>query len=178
MDNRVLHDTLCDGRKLDIEPDIIGVSGWKGECMTSEEETIKRLRTIRNDMLSRCYDESAKDYKYYGAKGIRVYKPWVRSLNSFSVWALLNGYKENLTLDRKDRNKGYFPDNCQWISMAEQNRNRSQNIIVRIGEEEMCFKDWCKKLGLNYNTMYMRMKRGKSADLVISEAILESEVNL
>lgn len=24
MDNRVLHDTLCDGRNLDIEPDIIG----------------------------------------------------------------------------------------------------------------------------------------------------------
>lgn len=120
----------------------------------------KRLRVIRINMLSRCYNKNAKDYKYYGKKGIKVCSAWKQSLASFCVWALLNGYEDNLTLDRKDGSKDYSPDNCRWVPMSVQNRNRSQNRIVEIGGRKMCMKDWCKELGLKYDTVMMRVHRG------------------
>lgn len=138
-----------------------------------EHETYRRLKNIRENMISRCHDEKSKDYQYYGAKGIKVCNSWLRSLSVFITWALLNGYDNNLTLDRKDGSKGYNPENCQWVTMKEQNRNRSQIIMIKIGDEEMCFKDWCDKLGLKYNSMYMRYKRGKDAKEIIEEALLE-----
>lgn len=123
-------------------------------------KTERRLRIIRANMISRCYDKSAKDYRYYGAKGIRVCPAWKQSLASFCVWALLNGYENNLTIDRKDSSKNYSPDNCRWVPMSVQNRNRSQNRMVEINGRAMCMKDWCKELGLNYNTVMMRVHRG------------------
>lgn len=123
-------------------------------------KTERRLRIIRANMISRCYDKNAKDYRYYGAKGIKVCSAWKQSLASFCVWALLNGYENNLTIDRKDSSKNYSPDNCRWVPMSVQNRNRSQNRIVEIDGRTMCMKDWCKELGLNYDTVMMRVHRG------------------
>lgn len=130
--------------------------------MDKSSRTEKRLRTIRTNMISRCYDEKSKDYKYYGEKGIKVCPAWQKSLASFCVWALLNGYDDSLTLDRKDSSKNYCPENCQWVSMSIQNRNRSQNRIVEIGNKKMCIKDWCRELGLKYEAVMMRIHRGMS----------------
>ena len=123
-------------------------------------KTERRIRIIRTNMISRCYDKNAKDYRYYGAKGIKVCSAWKQSLASFCVWALLNGYENNLTIDRKDSSKNYSPDNCRWVPMSVQNRNRSQNRIVEIDGRTMRMKDWCKELGLNYDTVMMRVHRG------------------
>lgn len=123
-------------------------------------KTERRLRIIRANMISRCYNKSAKDYRYYGANGIKVCPAWKQSLASFCVWALLNGYENNLTIDRKDSSKNYSPDNCRWVPMSVQNRNRSQNRMVEIDGRTMCMKDWCKELGLNYDAVMMRVHRG------------------
>lgn len=140
--------------------------------MAYEKSVYARLKSIRGNMLSRCLKENAKDYKYYGARGITVCDSWIKSLPSFIEWALRNGYKENLTLDRIDNNKGYCPENCRWVTIKEQRKNRDDLILIKIGEEEMCFKEWCDKFGLKYNSVYMKMKRGKTAKEAIIEAAL------
>ena len=78
----------------------------------SYKRTQKRLRAIYKNMIRRCYDEEAKDYKYYGAKGVKVCFSWKSSFASFCIWSLQNGYANDLTIDRKDNNKGYCPENC------------------------------------------------------------------
>lgn len=75
----------------------------------------RRLAKIFYGMLRRCYNTSDKDYKYYGKKGIVVYQQWIDNPNLFEEWALQNGYKENLTIDRIKEDKNYTPDNCRWI---------------------------------------------------------------
>lgn len=75
-------------------------------------------------MKSRCYNTKAVNYKWYGAKGIQVCEDWINDFIAFYNWSLSNGYKKGLTLDRKEGDKHYSPDNCRWVTMKVQNGNR------------------------------------------------------
>lgn len=77
-----------------------------------------RLYDIWCGMRQRCYNPKNKRYKYYGAKGIKVDPPW-DEFEPFYYWAINNGYAENLTIDRKNSNKNYNPENCRWITVGE-----------------------------------------------------------
>ena len=124
------------------------------------KKTHKRLKVIWKNMINRCYNKDAKDYSYYGGRGISVYNGWKKSFSMFCVWALENGYESDLTLDRKDTDGNYCPENCKWSSWAEQNRNKRQTRKIEINGETKCLKDWCVEFGLNYDTVAMRIHRG------------------
>lgn len=70
-------------------------------------------------MKQRCYNKNRRQYKWYGAKGIRVCDEWLNSYANFEEWALSHGYVEGLSIDRIDSEKDYMPDNCRWITMNE-----------------------------------------------------------
>jgi hypothetical protein len=128
----------------------------KQEC-----KKVKRLYNIWRNMIDRCYKSNRKDYNYYGAKGIKVCKNWLNNFNDFEEWALSNSYANNLTLERIDNRKDYCPENCKWIDFKSQRLNTSQTLKITISGITKCLKEWCKDLGLNYNMVYMRYKRGK-----------------
>jgi len=74
-------------------------------------------------MSGRCNVPTNKDYKDYGARGIKVCIEW-ETFEPFRDWALANGYKPGVTLERDDNLKGYSPDNCKWVSRLHQANNR------------------------------------------------------
>lgn len=78
-------------------------------------------------MIKRCYKESCKDYKNYGAKGVIICEEWLNKENgffNFEKWCLNNGYRHNLTIDRINVKGNYEPKNCQFITAEEQNKNQ------------------------------------------------------
>lgn len=83
-----------------------------------------RIYNIFHGMKKRCYNENSKGYKYYGGRGIKVCDEWLNDFTVFYNWAIKNGYQEHLTIDRIDVNGNYCPENCRWITMAEQQRNK------------------------------------------------------
>ena len=92
-----------------------------------------RLYRIWCRMKDRCYNPNDKRYNDYGGRGIRVCDEWLNDFMAFREWALENGYDENApfgqcTLDRANNNEGYFPFNCVWSTIAQQNRNK-RNIV-------------------------------------------------
>lgn len=125
-------------------------------------KTHVRLKAIYTNMKRRCQNKKAKDYKYYGGKGIAVCGTWRKSFACFCIWALTNGYENNLTLDRIDSNEDYSPENCRWVSMNVQNRNKSQTRKIEINGQVKCLKDWCNELGLSYHMVTQRIHRGAS----------------
>ena len=86
-------------------------------------ESRSRLHGIWCHMKSRCCCETSKVFNYYGGRGITVCESWSTSYESFSEWALTNGYSEELELDRIDVNGNYEPSNCRWATRKQQMRN-------------------------------------------------------
>lgn len=82
-----------------------------------------RLIRIRRNMLSRCYTKSHISYCRYGARGISVCTEWIEPTNHFFEWALANGYKDDLTLDRINNDGNYEPSNCRWATRKDQMMN-------------------------------------------------------
>lgn len=101
-------------------------------------------------MKNRCYNKNDV-YKYsrYGGRGIRVCDEWIE-FKPFLEWAISSGYSEDLTLDRIDNSGNYTPDNCRWVSMAEQNKNRSTTHFVTLNGETKCIKEWMRVLHVGY----------------------------
>lgn len=83
-----------------------------------------RLYNVWSNMLARCNRKNHPSYNRYGARGISVCPEW-RKPERFLAWAEQNGYRSGLELDRIDNNGNYTPDNCRFISKAENLRNRS-----------------------------------------------------
>lgn len=82
-----------------------------------------RLYRIWKNIKSRCYNPNVLSYKDYGARGITMCPDWLCSFQAFYTWALANGYADDLTIDRINVDGRYSPDNCRWVTRAEQNRN-------------------------------------------------------
>lgn len=90
--------------------------------------TNTRLYNIWSNMKARCYNENNNRYQYYGAKGIAVYADWVNDFTAFYEWAIMTGYKDELTIDRIDSNGDYTPNNCRWATSSTQSANREYPV--------------------------------------------------
>lgn len=109
-----------------------------------------RLYNIWQSMRKRCYSPSNKDYKNYGQRGITICDSWKDSYIEFYRWSLDNGYCDNLSIDRIDTNGNYSPDNCRWVSMKVQQRNRRNNVYIFHDGQTLALSEWCEILHFNY----------------------------
>lgn len=91
---------------------------------------VSRVYRIWQGMVTRCGNPRAKDFRYYGARGIRVCRRWSRAA-SFISWAQASGYADFLTIDRIDPRRGYSPANCRWVTRSENSsRRRTREMAV------------------------------------------------
>ena len=91
-----------------------------------------KLFHIYHGMKQRCNNNRNKRYHDYGGRGIKICSEWNNNPSVFFEWALSNGYKEGLTIDRIDNDGNYEPSNCRWATMKEQAMNKRNTKIKRI----------------------------------------------
>lgn len=133
------------------------------ELQTKHGFSNTRIERIYYGIKSRCHNPNQKSYKRYGARGIKMCDEWFNSAKSFYAWAMDNGYRDDLSIERIDVNGNYEPSNCKWATRNEQARNKSNNIMITINNKTRCLKDWSKEINVPYSTLTKTI-REKGAD--------------
>lgn len=129
-----------------------------------------RLSRIYDHMYQRCYNPNCKDYKDYGGRGITICDEWLdntiisvrysrykKGKLIFKEWALSNGYADDLTIDRIDVNKEYFPNNCRFVDEKTQANNKRTNKYLSYKGKTQTLAQWCNELGLDYEKTKARL---------------------
>lgn len=139
------------------------------EVNTTHGESKTRLYRIWCSIKRRCNSPTDKSYDRYGGRGISVCEEWNNSYETFSKWAKENGYSEGLSIERKDVNGNYCPDNCTWITLKEQARNKRNTIYITIGNETKRFREWCEMYNVKYDSALYRYHKGYSVEEIFRE---------
>lgn len=117
------------------------------------------LDAVYDEMKSRCTKPSNKNYKNYGGRGITVCNEWLINPQMFFKWALSSGYEKGLSLDRKDNENGYFPENCRFTTRVIQANNTRKTINITIGQETKPLYLWAREREIKPHTVYCRIKK-------------------
>lgn len=129
-------------------------------------ESATPLYRVWATMRGRCMNPNHTSYKNYGARGISVCNEW-DEYESFRDWANSNGYKKGLAIDRIDSNGNYTPENCRWITQAENNRNKRKMHVLTANGETHLLIDWAKITGTPRTTLYNRARLGWSDEEIV-----------
>ena len=125
---------------------------------TKHNKRQTRLYHTWQDMKQRCFNMNDDAYSHYGGRGITVCDEWLE-FEQFYDWAMTNGYRDDLTIDRKDVDGDYCPENCRWTTYKEQNRNRRSNRMITYGGKTMLLTEWAEALGVKESTLRQRLDK-------------------
>lgn len=122
--------------------------------------TGSKLHNTWRAMKYRCKDSYFQS-QYYSKKGISLHKLW-ETFIPFKNWALKNGYKSGLQIDRINSNKGYYPGNCRWATCIENANNKYTNLVVNYKGDSYPLGLLLRDKGLinHYAAIRCRIKRG------------------
>lgn len=119
-----------------------------------------KLYNVWRGMKKRCYNPKNKFFKDYGGRGITVCDEWRDDFAKFRDWAMANGYREDLSIDRIDNDKGYSPDNCKWATREEQGNNKRSNRAFLVNGKKKTMAELCREYQKNRGKVEGRLKNG------------------
>lgn len=119
-----------------------------------------------SDMKQRCLNPACVAYRNYGARGISICRLWLK----FENFLLDMGEKpEGLSLERKDVNGNYEPDNCKWATKLEQNGNRRDCRFFEHDGKRLNIDQWSREAGVHPATIRGRLRNGLPFEQAISK---------
>lgn len=107
-------------------------------------------------MIQRCTNANNPNYKNYGGRGITVCKKWINSPENF-IKDMKRKWKPGLTLERRNNDRGYFPENCYWATRKQQQRNRRNNLYVLYEGKNQLLIELCEEYDMPYKLVYGRI---------------------
>ena len=108
-------------------------------------------------MKRRCLSPKRESYKYYGGRGIKVCDEWLHSYDAFL--RDMGEAPEGLSIERKDNNGNYCPENCIWATKLEQNNNMRSNRWLEHQGKRQTITQWAEELGMDFMTLSCRIDR-------------------
>ena len=129
-----------------------------------------RLYSIWRGMKKRTTNISHQAYPRYGGRGIIVCDEWKNNFMSFYEWAILNGYSDELCIDRIDNDRNYEPSNCRWATRVIQGRNRRIRKGNKTGYKGVSFS---KNTNTYVAIIYIK---GKAKYLKYSKSVIECAI--
>ena len=109
------------------------------------------------NMINRCYWKKGPKYHRYGGRGIKVCRRWLLFINFYQD---MGEPPVGMSLDRKDNDGDYTPENCRWATQQKQQNNKSTNHQIQIGGNKQTIADWCRDFGIKTATVHQRVRNG------------------
>lgn len=116
-----------------------------------------RLHKIWKNMKQRCLNTENPHFADYGGRGITVCEEWKDDFQAFYQWATANGYKDGLTIERKNNDGDYCPQNCVWTTIDKQQRNKRNVRLITYNGETKTLTEWARELNIDYSTLHKRI---------------------
>jgi len=168
---------LCDCGKTVILPDYRVKGGYTKSCGCLQREwaykkcfkhgkSKTKLYGVWDGIITRCENMKHHDYQHYGAKGVRMCDEWRNDFSKFYDWAIENGWKEGLTIDRiSGGSSWYSPENCRVVDRRAQSENRCVTVYLLYEGIIITVSKLAKRLGMTYQGVYSRFRK----DLMIKK---------
>jgi hypothetical protein len=151
----------CLGREKTIE---------RNKKNTTHGKSHDRIYRTWQGMLNRCYRTNDRKYPLYGGRGITVCEEW-HDPCKFISWAYANGYTDELTIDRIDKDKNYCPGNCRWVDYKVQNNNRSFCHYIEYNRMTKTVSEWAEYLGISLYARQHRIRNGWSIERAFTQKV-------
>lgn len=110
-----------------------------------------KLGNVFEGMKQRCNNPKNKNYEKYGGRGIKICTEWLNDPKKFFDWAIKNGYKEGLSIDRIDVNGNYEPDNCRWADNETQCLNQRLRKDNKTGYKGIYYSEGVYRVQIRRN---------------------------
>ena len=140
-----------------------------------------RLYGILDGMKKRCYNMASDMEDHHTYKNhIYICPEWIdpeNGVKNFCEWALANGYRDDLTIDRIDNNGPYSPDNCRWVPPYVQSNNMSTNVFYTHDGTTFTRACWEYALGIPRDFIRSRDNKGYTFDQIVEDAISKRGIN-
>lgn len=151
----------------------------KYEFQTKHGKSRTRLYKIYHGMKQRCLNPNNPEFKNYGGRGITICDEWLADFMSFYEWAKENGYEENLSIERKNVNGNYEPDNCEWIPLSKQCWNRTDTHYITANGITKTIKQWSDISGVPMTVINARIdKFGWSPEDAVSIPVRDMKARI
>lgn len=120
------------------------------------------------NMKARCQNKNLPNYHRYGGRGIKVCDEWLGK-DGFENFLTSMGLRPSpeYSLDRKNNDKDYTPENCKWSTAKEQSNNQETNIRLTYNGETLTLAQWAEKIGMKYDQIRARYRYGWSAEDIL-----------
>lgn len=109
-------------------------------------------------MIQRCTNPKHIGYKYYGGRGIKVCKRWLKFKNFLED---MGERPLNRSIDRINNNLGYCKENCRWATNYEQSTNKRNNLLFTYNGKTKLLIEWAKEYNINLCTLWYRIYKAK-----------------
>lgn len=120
---------------------------------------------------SRCLSPTNPRYSYYGGRGITICERW----ESFENFLADMGRKPSPqhSIERKENDGDYTPDNCKWATKSEQALNRRSSVFIEFEGERLRPHEWSKKLGIPLWKIHQRHSLGQPPERILHDGKLD-----
>ena len=159
-------------------------SGHTQSCGCFQIEKVKEAQTTHGhsvggntsptyhswqQMIQRCTNPNHKHYMDYGGRGIIVCERWLDSFENFLED--MGEQPENMSIDRINNEGNYYPENCQWSTITEQQRNKRSNVHLTFAGEIKLQEDWAREWDINSGTVSYHLAQGRSIEWIYTNKV-------
>ncbi len=127
-----------------------------------------RIYFVWRSMVSRCHQTSSRNFRLYGARGIKVCRRWRKFKNFLED---MGTPVKGLSLERINNDKGYSKKNCKWASRMEQCSNMRTNHLLTYKGRTLHVSGWARLHGIKVPTVFARLRRGLPLSRVLQVSL-------